>query len=538
MLSLEEQSNFLSRDTAAPNSGKIYSLCETLISDLNNYCECMIPLDELNTLNLKLFPTYAPPPLVKAWHVPILTVRLESLMDETWDVTMQRIIPHIDGIRSVKQIALLADANLYITKQCMKHLIYYGCLLLLDIFSFNAIYAPTAEFASSIAADEEMQRECARYVNTAFAPNPIDEHPSQSGLVADPIFATTTYTNNDVWPLDSSGQPVDGVGIVELFAALRQGRSVREWYSQKSEMLVNIDLRRFVTFGIIKGFLYRVQKYAFAMNQDVVQKSRRRPKGRKSELRDGAEGKHHRNLTHQSEVDTDEDEGEDPRLAGIISRSRNLSVGSRSKQSYTASYQSQGVRYSESDEEKEDSDKTERFRNRLHQNKKLNNKHKKLESTKNHFVSSSSSFSYSTAKLDSLITPYLDGTHCFDQICTELEIAEATLQKRLSRSGWNAQSQSQSFSQSRRISSSLAQARQKHNGNGIGSFGGHGGRDDIRRKGNGSWEDNGLDDNDDDDDNGNGVGDMDEVMAGDQRDGVNGRDGSDTGWGEVMIIHR
>jgi hypothetical protein len=48
-------------------------------------------LDESNTINIKLFPLYPPPPPVKAWQVPLSTVRLESLMDENWDLTMQRV---------------------------------------------------------------------------------------------------------------------------------------------------------------------------------------------------------------------------------------------------------------------------------------------------------------------------------------------------------------------------------------------------------------------------------------------------------------
>lgn len=264
MRSLEEQSRFLSDDTAAPNSGKIYSLCEMLMEDLNNYCECMIPIDELNTLNIKLFPTLPNPASVKPWHVPLSTVRIETMIDENWDLTMLRIIPFINGVNSVRRIATMADADIKLTKKCVKHLFYYGCVLLLDIFSFNAIYAPTAEFASLIAKDIEMQKECARYVNTAFAAGNQEEAVVDGSAVERRTSGLTTATLSDeeIWPLSGKGDPIDGVSIVQLFASLRQGLTIREWYTQNANLLANIDVRRFVTFGVIKGFLYRVHRYA------------------------------------------------------------------------------------------------------------------------------------------------------------------------------------------------------------------------------------------------------------------------------------
>jgi hypothetical protein len=47
--------------------------------------------DELNTLNIKLFPLYPAPPSIKSWQVPLFTVRFEAFMDENWDLTMQKV---------------------------------------------------------------------------------------------------------------------------------------------------------------------------------------------------------------------------------------------------------------------------------------------------------------------------------------------------------------------------------------------------------------------------------------------------------------
>jgi nitrogen permease regulator 2-like protein len=413
MLSLEEQSHFLSRDNSAPNTGKLYSLCETLISDLNNYCECMIPIDDLNTLNLKLFPTYAPPPPVKGWHVPIFTVRLESLMDENWDLTMQRIVPHINGISSVKHIANLADADLGLTKQCIKHLIYYGCVLLLDVFSFNAIYAPTAEFATTIAVDEDMQRECARYVNTAFAPTTTADKLNNAVVQPD-----APLTGDDIWPLTSSGKIVDGVGIVELFAALKQGQSVREWYAENSDMLASIDLRRFITFGVIKGFVYRVHKYPYAVNHGAGARSNG------AGTTNGTGGINTEKGRKIPDVNPPRDQPAKMRDMAI--------VGPRSMSSE--------VPITEEDNEDDDDAATIISKSRRRRNRRRQRRRERRDRSGENSESSDSPSTESEEdkeqRLNEKLGRYLDGSYCFDQICTELEISEAELSERLRR--WNS----------------------------------------------------------------------------------------------------
>ena len=85
----------------------------------------------------------------------------------SWDLTLLRIIPYIDGVASVSRISQLADADLNLTRKAIAHLVYYGCVILLDIFQFGAIYAPTADFGAFVESTE-MQAECLRYVMIPF----------------------------------------------------------------------------------------------------------------------------------------------------------------------------------------------------------------------------------------------------------------------------------------------------------------------------------------------------------------------------------
>lgn len=284
-----------------------------------------------------------------------------------------QIVPYINGVNSVRIISILADADFSLTCRAIRHLLYYGCLFLLDIFTFSAIYAPTAQFTSTIACDEAMQQECARYVNTLFAPLPTDLSPATTPPRGDP---------REIWPPVGGDGPdedhgvVDGVGIVELYASLKQGQSVKQWYIQHARELANIDIRRFITFGIIKGFLYRVHKYAYETGMPappIKSVTITAPQGM---LASGPSSRGPGTGTNSPYATSAGDDTAPIAQAASSAQSG----GSRT-----------GTLAEDSDEDDDDvvDDKT--------------------------------------------LSRYLDGMHCFDQICTELQISERELTARLKR---------------------------------------------------------------------------------------------------------
>lgn len=341
-------------------------------------------------------------------------------------------------MNSVRIISILADTDFSLTCRAIRHLLYYGCLFLLDIFSFSAIYAPTAQFSSTIASDEAMQLECARYVNIRFAPHaPIGPHSplppapaatsgasaSGAGPLASPLTDPAPsisredsgrFDAEEIWPLmgepedgapasantshpsnlpdhdpSSAGQGpevVDGVGIVELYAGLKQGQSVKQWYSQHSRELANIDIRRFITFGVIKGFLYRVHKYACATGHPA-------PTPRNTSLAPthASVGPSSRITTGNNTPYAASSAGDDAPITTMSRRDnsheRAGSFHSGSRSGLGAGSVPSGL-FDEDDEDRID---------------------------------------------DRTLSKYLDGTHPLDQICTELEISERELTARLKR---------------------------------------------------------------------------------------------------------
>ncbi|CAD0108128.1 unnamed protein product [Aureobasidium uvarum] len=239
--------------------------------------EGWIKADDSNTLNLKLFPTRSPPPPIQIYHVPLSTVRFSSLQTNTWDLTVQRIIPYIDGINSVQKIAVLADTDLTLTRRALAHLLYYGCILMLNTFHFGAIYAPTAEIGVFVE-DTKMQDECRRYIVTPHSPfetsisgpsstTKATQAPSSSFNPSTSFLANRNHKSSNLNPSSSANtpHPPSRATVLHLYASLRQGLPLRDWCLAHAASLAYIDIRRFITFGVIKGFLYRSHRYAIAL---------------------------------------------------------------------------------------------------------------------------------------------------------------------------------------------------------------------------------------------------------------------------------
>ena len=107
----------------------------------------------------------------------------------------------------------------------------------MDIFQFNNVYALTPDI-EDVVASKDLQGECVRYVTSGK-----NEIRSLSkilgGNVKKPSFAS----------------------LFELYCSLRQGKTLREWITEHKSALEGVDIRRFISFGVIKGFLYRIHQY-------------------------------------------------------------------------------------------------------------------------------------------------------------------------------------------------------------------------------------------------------------------------------------
>lgn len=219
---------------------------------------------------MKLFPHHRTPPQVKGWHVPVAKLKLADIVDPTWDLTLQKVIAHIDGVSDVRRIAAAADVSLDLTVLALRHLLYYDTVLLLDMFFFGSCYAlrpGVHEFVANASSD-------GYYYSTTAAAAAADEDGAEAGGGGGGAGPASGDARGGPGIVDecadyvcimSSGQRVSNYQLVKLMTTFCVGRTVADWLRLHMDagfdVLRYVDVRRLVQFGVIKGLLYRVHKY-------------------------------------------------------------------------------------------------------------------------------------------------------------------------------------------------------------------------------------------------------------------------------------
>ncbi|KAH8116861.1 NPR2-domain-containing protein [Phellopilus nigrolimitatus] len=236
LTSCEEESSFL---TSPETSHGIYAILEQLYEDLNSYSETSIPIDEFNSIELKIFPFYPNPPEVHDWSVPVALINLKKRIEDNWDLTMAKVCLYIDGTNHVGRIAYLADCDLDLTRKAVQHLLFYQVIMMIDIFQFSNMYTLCRSIAW-LADEPHVQDECGPYVTRP------DREISE-------------------WP-----------DLLHLYSRLKPGITVFEWMQEYDTHKHGIDPRRFVSFGVIKGFLRRVHRWPVLIPAATTEKEKER----------------------------------------------------------------------------------------------------------------------------------------------------------------------------------------------------------------------------------------------------------------------
>ena len=143
LCSMEVESQFLSNERTRP---KLQRALEGILISLNSKrAECNLLLDDANALNLRLFrPPKPPAPPVPDYVVPILLRpewQLQVCM--SWDLTINWIIPHINGLKYTRLISQSSEVDMEMVRACLRVLKHHGVLAFVDIFCYGNIYECT-----------------------------------------------------------------------------------------------------------------------------------------------------------------------------------------------------------------------------------------------------------------------------------------------------------------------------------------------------------------------------------------------------------
>ncbi|TCD61809.1 Nitrogen permease regulator 2 [Steccherinum ochraceum] len=217
----EEESAFLSRP---PDPQAMYAILEQLYEDLNSYSETSIPIDKFNSIELKIFPFYPNPPQVKDWMVPLALINLTRRVESNWDLTMVKVCKYIDGTNHVSRIAALAEVDIDFAREAISHLLYYQVVMMIDIFQYSNMYT-LRKNTQTLADEPHVSEECGPYVT------------KPGHKVSD-------------WPV-----------LLHLYSRMKPGKTIIEWMQEYDVLSIGVDVRRFTSFGVVKGFLRRVHRW-------------------------------------------------------------------------------------------------------------------------------------------------------------------------------------------------------------------------------------------------------------------------------------
>ncbi|KAJ7424762.1 Nitrogen permease regulator 2-like protein [Willisornis vidua] len=228
LTTLELESGFISNEESKQ---KLVPIMTILLEELNAKGKCTLPIDESNTIHLKVIEQRPDPPIVQEYDVPVFTQDKDDFFNSQWDLTTQQILPYIDGFRHVQKISAEADVELNLVRIAVQNLLYYGVVTLVSILQYSNVYCTTPK-VQDLVDDKCLQEECLSYVTK--------QGHKRANL-------------RDVF---------------QLYCGLSPGTTVRDLISRYTLQLQRVDERRLIQFGLMKGLIRRLQKYPVKVARD------------------------------------------------------------------------------------------------------------------------------------------------------------------------------------------------------------------------------------------------------------------------------
>jgi hypothetical protein len=205
--SMEIESKFLSNPQSRT---QIQPLLERVLVSLNSNCwECNLLLNKSNALNLKLF--HPPKPDVSQildHEVPILLRKDVQLNMYDWDLAINWVILHIDGVTNARLISIKAEVDMEMVRSCLRVLRYHGVIALVDMFMYSNRYEFTDKATAMLAGKHpKLLQDAVNFVAkrpSILLPSGVGASPILTGSAGPESMGSDTSHNLSVSPHASS----------------------------------------------------------------------------------------------------------------------------------------------------------------------------------------------------------------------------------------------------------------------------------------------------------------------------------------------
>ncbi|KAJ2878262.1 Nitrogen permease regulator 2, partial [Coemansia asiatica] len=223
------------------------TMMRQLVTKLNAHGEYQIELDlkglsqsMVSTgISIRLFPHHDNPSEINLYDVPVRKMDFEAARTKSsssefqskvaneavWDMVLDKVIHCIDNVNHVRRIARLAQIQEDWVILALKHLDYFGCINLVDIFQFGNIYESQHQMMG-LYRSARLQRECFSYVT----------RDGKAGDIA----------------MDA---------LIQMYLTMRNRQTVAQWIVEQKLDLDRFDVRRFIMFGVMHRLLRRIHCY-------------------------------------------------------------------------------------------------------------------------------------------------------------------------------------------------------------------------------------------------------------------------------------
>uniref|UniRef100_A0A1I7V0K7 Nitrogen permease regulator 2 n=1 Tax=Caenorhabditis tropicalis TaxID=1561998 RepID=A0A1I7V0K7_9PELO len=239
LIELEMEYNFL---TNPKYQEQVLDMMDKMFVGLSTKGESVIEVnledDKIVTLYFKLCPLYrgCEPPGIEYHMVPmfIREVDLTERLIEKMDVLSQKIIPQIDGINTVREIAIILELDPSLVARCVRNLHFYECVSLVPMFLYYNTYVATERVHDFYENKNEIG-ECLDFVKIQVA---IGEDGSEIPMPT-PEFSD----------------------VFRLYLSMKCGMTIGEWVELEKPRAMGIDEHRLVQFGMHHQFLRKLSVY-------------------------------------------------------------------------------------------------------------------------------------------------------------------------------------------------------------------------------------------------------------------------------------